>query len=110
MRNKLNKVRTRFGPEAGFVPRITAAARFGAKFEALKTRMLEERLAATVAEELKGGLRHAASEAAALAWVTPYPLLVYPGLFEEKASAAALRAKRQRVIRQRSDEILALAV
>ena len=52
-------------------------------------------------------LRRVANEAAALAWVTQYPLLVYPALFEEQAEAASLRAERQEQVRQRSRELLA---
>jgi len=33
------------------------------------------------------------NEAAALAWITPYPALVFPGLFEEKAEAALTPGK-----------------
>ena len=38
-------------------------------------------------------LRGVANEAAALAWVTSYPLLVFPGLFQEKAEIAIARAQ-----------------
>jgi hypothetical protein len=57
--------------------------------------------------QLDNHLRRAASEAAALAWATQYPLLVFPALFEEKADMALLRAARQEQIRQRSRELLA---
>jgi hypothetical protein len=51
-------------------------------------------------------LRRAVNEAVALAWVTPYPLLVFPGLLDEKVEAALLQAARQENIRQRSLELL----
>jgi len=40
-------------------------------------------------------LRRAANEAAALAWVTTFPLLVFPVLFEEKTALAVRQAARQ---------------
>jgi hypothetical protein len=43
-----------------------------------------------------------------LAWVTRYPLLVFPALFDEQAEAALLRAERQEQVRQRSRELLAV--
>ena len=50
--------------------------------------------------------RRAANEAAALAWITAYPLLVFPALFDEKADMAISRAERQEEIRERSRELL----
>jgi hypothetical protein len=40
-------------------------------------------------------LAWAANEAAALAWYTGYPVLLFPTLFEEKAQAARKRWERQ---------------
>jgi hypothetical protein len=47
-------------------------------------------------------LRRAADDAASLAWTTPFPLLVLPELFSEKAAEACVQSQRQRDIRQRS--------
>src|ERR1051325_2488150 len=47
-------------------------------------------------------LRRAADDAASLAWMTPFPLLVLPELFFEKAAEACVRSQRQRQIWQRS--------
>jgi len=73
--------------------------------ERLKNRLLREFL-----YEARPGanvyVRRAANEAAALAWVTPYPLLVFPALFEEKAGAALLQVERQKDVRRRSLELL----
>jgi hypothetical protein len=55
--------------------------------------------------ELSIQIRRAANEAAALAWVTPYPLLVFPVLFEEKAAAELAVANRQQQIRKRTCEL-----
>ena len=112
MKANYRKVPTRFGPETGFELEVGPPAPFRAaqegKFEGLKEQLLEEHLVEALGEGLDAELRQAASEAAALAWVTAYPLLVFPALFEEKAEAVAARAERQYQIRQRSRELLAL--
>ena len=56
--------------------------------ERLKARLLRERLAGATDAELNARIRRAANDAVALAWVTTYPLLVFPGLFEEMLQAA----------------------
>ena len=100
-----------FGPETGFEvePRPPAPFHTGqqAELERLKARLLAERLAGRWSLPLAYQVRRAANEAAALAWVTRYPLLVFPTLFEEKAQTALLRAERQEQIRQRSRVLLA---
>ena len=68
----------------------------------LKQRLLREKAAAESDPALFVGLRDAAEEAAALAWATPYPLLLLPELFAEKAAEAGVRSDRHRRIRQRS--------
>jgi hypothetical protein len=112
MRANNRKVPTRFGPETGFELEIGPPAPFRAaqedKLEGLKEQLLEERLVEALGEDLEVELRQAASDAAALAWVTAYPLLVFPALFEEKAAAVSVRAERQHQIRQRSRELLAV--
>jgi hypothetical protein len=73
----------------------------------LKNRLLREFLA-ELAGPQNAYVRRAANEAAALAWATPFPLLVFPALFEEKADAALIQADRQDRIRERSRELLAV--
>jgi hypothetical protein len=111
MKQNYRRVPTRFGPETGFEVRPASPAPFRARQEAelerLKARLLAERLEGRGEPQLDSYLRRAANEAAALAWVTRYPLLVFPALFEEKAKTALLRAERQEQIRQRSRELLA---
>jgi len=112
MNANYRRVPTQFGPETGFevkpVPPAPFRARQEAELERLKTRLLAERLETRRDAQSDGQLRRAANEAAALAWVTRYPLLVFPALFEEKAEAALLRAERQVQVRQRSRELLAV--
>lgn len=111
MNAKYRRVPTEFGPETRFEVQPAPPAPFRAahesEFEHLKNGLLRQRLEALWKPELSVPVRRAANEAAALAWVTPYPLLVFPVLFEEKA-AEALRAEfRQLQIRQRSRELFA---
>ena len=46
--------------------------------------------------------------AAAIAWTSPFPLLVFPVLFEEKIEAGATQAARQSLIWARSRELVAV--
>jgi len=105
-------VPTRFGPETGFevkpVPPGPFRARQENELERLKARLLSERLEALGDPEAGGQLSHAANDAAALAWVTRYPVLFFPVLFEEKAETALLCAERQEQVRQRSRGLLAV--
>jgi len=108
---KRNEIRvpTRFGPETRFEVRPATGAPFRAvletEFERLKGRLLTRELAEAPAPEWSP-LRHAANEAAALAWATVCPLLVFPVLFEEKIAEALRHAARQAGIRERSRELL----
>ena len=78
--------------------------------EALKARLLRQLLAGDVTADLNVRLRRAANEAAALAWLEPYPLLVFPTLLEEKARTAQTQASKQRKVYQRSRHLLDVAV
>jgi hypothetical protein len=114
-RKKMNyKIKTRvpaeFGAEKRFELRPVPPAPFRAtqesELERLKTRLLTERLA-RARPELNASLRRAANEAAALAWVTFYPLLVFPALFEEKSAVALRQGERATRIYARSRELVA---
>ena len=110
---KKNKtfVPTEFGPETRFELRPAPPAPFRAvqetEFERLKNQLLAEQLAGVAAPELNPPLRRAANEAAALAWVTQFPLLVFPALFEEKTAAALRQAERQARIYAGGRELIA---
>jgi len=109
MNRKDNRVPAEFGAETRFDVGIAPPAPFRGgetALEALKNELLDERLATTPEPGFVRYLRSAASEAAALAWVTPYPLLVFPVLFEEKSDTALARFERQAQIRQTSRELL----
>jgi hypothetical protein len=112
MNANYRRVPTQFEPETGFEVKPLPSAPFRAwqetELERLKARLLAERLETCWDPQSSGQLRRAANEATALAWVTQYPLLVLPALFEEKAEAALLRAKRQEQVRRRSRRLLAV--
>jgi hypothetical protein len=110
--NKANhKVPTQFGPESRFEVRPAPPAPFRAtqetEFERLKNRLLTETLLTTARPDLNASIRRAANEAAALAWVTFYPLLVFPVLFEEKLRHARRHAERQARVYANSPELVA---
>ncbi|HXI69096.1 MAG TPA: hypothetical protein VNN22_01935 [Verrucomicrobiae bacterium] len=110
---KKNKtfVPTRFGPETRFELRPVPTAPFRAtqetEFERLKSQLLAQQLQQVAEVELIPPLRRAANEAAALAWVTLFPLLVFPVLFEEKTAAALRQAERQARIYANTRELVA---
>ena len=104
-------VPTRFEPETRFELRPAPPAPFRAtqetEFERLKDQLLAQQLQQATEVELNAPLRRAANEAAALAWVTLFPLLVFPVLFEEKTAAAVRQAERQARIYANSRELVA---
>ena len=109
--NNKTKVAARFAPETRFtLPTATNApfrTNLETEFERLKNRLLAETLDEAEQPELNAPLRRAANDAAALAWVTRYPLLVFPALFEEKTVAAVQQIARQARIYANSREIIA---
>jgi hypothetical protein len=104
------RVPTKFGPETRFEVRPAPPAPFRAteetELERLKNRLLVNVLNDLDVPAFNPVLRRAANEAAAIAWVTPYPLLTFPGLFEEKIEAALVYVERQESVRERSPELV----
>jgi len=99
-----------FEAEGRYNPELTAGQARAARqdeFEGLKAMLLEERLEKAWGEETEA-LRGAANDAAALAWLTPFPTLVFPELFEERAARAIAVADRQAEVRKTSRELLAV--
>jgi len=110
MKANYRRVPTRFGPETRFEVKPVPAAPYRAvqenRFERLKNALLDERLKELLDPTFNSYVRNAANDAAALAWVTPYPLLVFPTLFEEKADSAVKLAEKQEEVLERSRELL----
>jgi len=105
------KLAARFALETRFEVRPAPAVPFRAtrenELERLKNELLWEKLEDAVGADMNARLRRAANDAAALAWTTNVPLLVFPALFEEKAHLAFRQAARQECIRERSRVLLA---
>ncbi len=79
------------------------------ELERLKSRLLRQMLGVVATPGLIPSLRRAANEAAALAWLEPYPLLAFPTLFQEFALTAQRRFHKQLIVKSRSAELLAFA-
>jgi hypothetical protein len=110
MKETTKRVRTRFARQVRFEPKTTPfRAEQTSDLERLKNRLLRELLENTTNPDENVLLRRAANDAAALAWVTQYPLLLLPALLEEKARAALVQLKRQAQIRRRSLNLLSEA-
>ncbi len=99
MKESYRTVRTEFAPETRFTVTPVPAAPFRATvetaFERLRNQLLLERLEQLPDPQLNSQLRRVANEAAALAWVTAYPLLVFPGLFQEKAEIVMAQTSQE---------------
>lgn len=112
MKTNRQKLPTRFERETRFdVAAVTVVPFRGTvetELEQLKNRLLRTVLHEATDAESYAPLRRAATEAAAMAWVTPFPLLFFPVLFEEMSSAARLHLARAQSVRKRSRRILAL--
>ena len=77
------------------------------ELEQFKGQLLQQMLCENADASLRDALRRAVAEAATLAWMTPYPLLVLPVLVEEKAREAQQRATQQQNVFRRSRTLLA---
>jgi hypothetical protein len=108
MRQQFTQIITRFEPETRF--ELGARGALEAELEQLKQRLLEPLLSATTHPVEAEPLRLAATEAAGLAWFTPFPLLFFPALLEEKIDAAQRQELRQRQIREQTEGLLEQAV
>lgn len=75
------------------------------RFADLKEELLNELLEETETLDLHPRFKQAANEAAGLAWMTEFPLLVYPELFEEIAKRERARQNRQRQILAQTDHL-----
>ncbi len=110
---KTNRVqlRTRFEPVTRFnvtpCPPVPFRGTQETELEQFKNRLLRDALNETTDAELYAPLRRAAAEAVTAAWMTPFPVLFLPVLFEEKIGAARRQFAKAKNIRDRSRRILA---
>jgi hypothetical protein len=109
MKLKINRLRATFAPETRFelrpVPPAPFRATYETEFDRLKRELLARQLARTGTPDLNAPVRRAANDAAALAWNTLFPLLVFPALFEEKVAEAVRHTRRQAEIYAATREI-----
>ncbi|MDB6015638.1 MAG: hypothetical protein JWR19_127 [Pedosphaera sp.] len=104
--NNYRTLRTRFAPDTRFrVKAVPYRATETTALEQLKQRLLLQLLGQTMDPEQNALLRRAANDAAALAWATYCPLLLFPALLEEKAQVALLQDQHQQEVRQRSQNL-----
>ena len=110
MKPKRTKLQARFGAERRFEVAAAPAVPFRGtretELEQFKNRLLRAALEAVSDVDLYAPLRRAANEAAAVVWMTPFPLLFLPALFDEKVAAAQRHFERARSIRSRSRRLL----
>jgi hypothetical protein len=85
------------------VIQLSAPVRGAAETEldSLKERLLQPLMEKTSDQDAEAALRRAGTEAAALAWTTPFPLLFLPALLDEKVDRAERYLARQKAILQR---------
>ncbi len=79
------------------------------QLDKLKNQLLRQAIASAPDSDRILMLRRAANEAAALAWLEPFPLLAFPELFDEMVRASRRTQSRQAQIRARSAQILSQA-
>jgi hypothetical protein len=107
MRQTTRQIPARFGRDVRFDVKTTPfRAEQTGELERLKNRLLKQLLDEAADPDQVLLLRRAANEAAALAWVTCFPLLLFPGLLEEKIRTALRQCERQARVRQRSRHLL----
>jgi hypothetical protein len=110
MKKRNNQVPTRFRRETRFdivpLPAVPFRGPLELDLDLLKGRLLYEMLQETPDPVLRAPLKRAATEAAGAAWFTPFPLLFFPALFEEKAREARRRQCQQVQIRRRTQNLL----
>jgi hypothetical protein len=80
------------------------------QFATLKEELLHGLLDENETVALRPRLERAANEAAALAWTTDYPLLVFPALLHELARRERVRETRQRNIRAQTEKLMECTV
>ena len=109
---KKKKLRLRFEPGNRFEVTPAPAAPFRGtqetELERLKAKLLGGLLGSAEAGLLPA-YRRAANDAAAVAWSTSFPLLVFPELLEEKAREARQRQQHQQAVLARSRRIMDVA-
>lgn len=111
MKINSRRLKTRREPDARFGVTLRPGFRGTRSQTALadvKQRLLAEVLEHSLLPGAERRMSLAADEAAALAWMTPFPTLFFPALFEEKVRQAEAYADRQAEIHRVTRQILAV--
>jgi hypothetical protein len=87
-------------PFEGYVASAPCRGEVELDLDLLKARLLQSHLGSIWNPKLATAIWWAAQEAAAEAWLTPFPFLVLPELMAEKVRRAKERFHRQESIRQ----------
>jgi hypothetical protein len=113
-RSRNKPLKTRFRADTRFevspAPSVPPRGPAEGDLDRLKERLVRPLLNTAHEPELNSALQLAANEAASAAWFTPYPLLVFPALLEEKLAGARRQQARQRVIRVQTQGLLEEAI
>jgi hypothetical protein len=109
MNRSINRLDARFEEPTRFETPVPFRGFELNELERLSEKLLRESLGGAAGLDEPVLLRRAANDAAALAADTAFPLLVFPGLFEEKKAEARAYASRQAGVRERSRALLAFA-
>lgn len=104
------KLKTFFDPDTEFEATLLEGAPLKEAFAELQEALMAETLELTGTLALHAPLKQAANEAAALAWTTGFPLLVFPALFQEKAERVRFREKKALRIKAQTADLLMEAV
>lgn len=100
----------RFDPETRFdLPTESTSVSYDSvdhEFARMKETMLEQNQATTEFRFEQDLIRFAVNEAEALAWTSPFPLLVFPALTQEKTDQARKHFQKQQEIWRRSQTLL----
>ena len=107
MNRKLNAY---FDPETEFEADVLRGEPLKQAFAGLQENLINETLGETETLALHGPVKHAANEAAGLAWTTAFPLLVFPTLFQEKVDGARKHQDRAQRIKAQTADLLMEAV
>ena len=106
--NKKVKLRLRFDPETTWevtpVPQAPIRGPQEEELERLKEELIREALGRAESPAIQEPLRKAGHDAAALAWTTPFPLLVLPELLREKLETARRYVAKQASVRRRGSK------
>lgn len=102
MKEKRTLLTTQFEPETRFdVPPAPFRGTRETELDRLRDSLVRDLLTEVDHPELNSRLRRAANDAAALAWATAFPLLVFPELLREKARAARRQHSKQAALSRR---------